>query len=122
MPAPAALPANAPAPAPLAATGAALDVADVPESSRTYFANACSTCHGPRGGGDGMVSAALNPKPRNFGDKSWQRSVTDEALKKIILEGGAAVGKSAAMPPNPSLAEDAETLNGLVKLIRAFGT
>jgi uncharacterized membrane protein len=119
MPTLAAPPITAPAPAPVAATGAA---ADVPESARTYFANVCSNCHGPRGAGDGMLSAALNPKPRNFSDKAWQQSVTDEDLRKIILEGGEAVGKSAAMPPNPPLAQDAQTLDGLVKLIRTFGT
>jgi hypothetical protein len=32
------------------------------------------------------------------------------------------VGKSAAMPPNPPLEQDAQTLEGLVKLIRTFGT
>jgi uncharacterized membrane protein len=113
-------PVPAPAPAALPDT-AGTSLADVPESSRNYFASVCSTCHGPRGGGDGTVAAALNPKPRDFGDKDWQRNITDEAIKKIILEGGAAVGKSAVMPPSPMLAEDAETLNGLVKLIRAFG-
>ena len=105
--------------APVAATGAA---ADVPESARTYFANVCSNCHGPRGAGDGMLSAALNPKPRNFSDKAWQESVTDEYLEKVILKGGESVGKSAAMPPNPPLEQDAQTLDGLVKLIRTFGT
>jgi mono/diheme cytochrome c family protein len=122
MPELAAPPATLPAPPPPdAATVNALNAAEVPESSRTYFANVCSTCHGPKGGGDGVVSAALNPKPRNFHDKSWQQSISDEALKKIILEGGAAVGKSPVMPPNPTLAEDSKTLDGIVKLIRAFG-
>jgi mono/diheme cytochrome c family protein len=111
-------------PAPVAPAGGSTEtaLAEVPESSRKVFASVCSTCHGPKGGGDGMVAAALTPKPRNFGDKTWQRNTTDEAIKKVILEGGAAVGKSAVMPPNPSLASDAETLNGLVKLIRVYGT
>ncbi len=122
MPDLAAPPATVPAPPPPdAATVNALNAAEVPESSRTVFANVCSTCHGPKGAGDGIAAAAMNPKPRDFSDKDWQRSVTDEALKKIILEGGPAVGKSPLMPPNPTLAEDAKTLDGLVKLIRAFG-
>ena len=114
-------PVAAPAPAAATTTTAGTSLADIPESSRNYFASVCSTCHGPKGAGDGALSAALNPKPRNFSDKAWQQSTTDEALKKVIVEGGAAVGKSAVMPPNPALAEDTETLNGLVKLIRAFG-
>ncbi|OJT21439.1 hypothetical protein BO221_26840 [Archangium sp. Cb G35] len=107
--------------APAEAPTAGANQADIPESARNYFASVCSTCHGPNGAGDGTVAAALDPKPRNFGDKAWQQSTTDEAIKKIIVEGGASVGKSLVMPPNPSLADDAETLNGLVKLIRAFG-
>jgi uncharacterized membrane protein/cytochrome c5 len=122
MPEFAAPPVIAPAPAAVAAaTRAAPNMAEVPESARTYFATVCSTCHGAKGAGDGAVAAALNPRPRDFSDKAWQQSVTDEALRKIILEGGAAVGKSPVMPPNPPLAEDAQTLDGLVKLIRAFG-
>jgi mono/diheme cytochrome c family protein len=110
-----------PTPAPAPAQAPTVNVADVPESSRTLFANVCSTCHGPKGGGDGIVAASMNPKPRNFGDKAWQQGVTDEHLKKVILEGGPSVGKSPLMPPNPTLRDDSQTLDGLVKLIRAFG-
>jgi uncharacterized membrane protein/cytochrome c551/c552 len=111
----------APAPTAATTTTAGNSLEDIPESARNYFASVCSTCHGPKGAGDGMLSAALNPKPRNFADKAWQQSTTDEALKKVIVEGGVSVGKSAVMPPNPALADDAKTLDGLVKLIRAFG-
>ncbi|MFL5351071.1 urate hydroxylase PuuD [Archangium sp.] len=119
MPAFTAPPAAAPAPAPT--TLASAKLADVPESSRTLFAAVCSNCHGPNGHGDGTLAAAINPKPRNFSDKAWQQTITDENLKKVILGGGAAVGKSPVMPPNPGLADDAKTLDGLVKLIRVFG-
>ena len=94
-------------------------VADDP--ARTYFATVCSSCHGASGAGDGLAAAALNPKPRNFTDAAWQASVTDEHLKKIILEGGPSVGKSVLMPPNPGLAEEPATIDGLVKMIRGFG-
>ena len=52
------------------------------------FMERCSTCHGLNGAGDGQGAAALNPKPRNFQDKDWQTSVTDEHIEKIIKEGG----------------------------------
>ena len=67
------------------------------------FSTRCTPCHGAQGKGDGPASAGLEPKPRNFTDPSWQSGVTDEHIEKIIVYGGAAVGKSPAMPPNPDL-------------------
>ena len=67
------------------------------------FATRCFTCHGSLGKGDGPGSAGLTPKPRDLTSPEWQASVTDEHIEKIIAFGGIAVGKSAAMPPNPDL-------------------
>lgn len=96
----------------------------IPESARqearTIFDSRCTTCHGPRGGGDGPASAGLNPKPRNFQDKAWQGSVKDDYIVSIIKSGGAAVGKSPAMPPNPDLAEKTEVLNALAAHVRGL--
>jgi mono/diheme cytochrome c family protein len=90
--------------------------------ARRMFSTICATCHGSGGHGDGPASQALNPKPRNYTDKAWQASVTDDDIKKIILLGGQAVGKSAVMPAQPQLQNQPEVLNEIVKLIRAFGT
>jgi cytochrome c553 len=89
--------------------------------ARRQFQTICATCHGPGGKGDGQAAAALNPKPRNYTDKAWQASVTDEEIKKIILGGGQAVGKSPVMPAQMQLANQPEVLDELVKIIRAFG-
>ena len=78
-------------------SGAAMDEA------KAIFATRCTPCHGGEGKGDGAASAGLNPKPRNFTDPAWQSSVTDEHVEKIVKFGGAAVGKSPAMPNNPDL-------------------
>ena len=78
-------------------------------------------CHGEDGKGDGPASAALNPKPRNYTDHEWQKSVSDEQIKKTITGGGASMGKSPLMPAQPDLAAKPETLDGLVKIIRGFG-
>jgi len=50
----------------------------------------------------------------------WQESVTDEHLKKIVVEGGPAVGKSPGMPPNPDLKGKDEVVSALVKVVRDF--
>ncbi len=88
--------------------------------ARTVFETRCVVCHGNHGAGDGPGAAALNPKPRAFADASWQASVSDEQIKKTIVEGGAAVGKSVAMAPNPDLKDKPEALSALVKIVRDF--
>jgi len=89
--------------------------------ARRVFQTICATCHGPSGRGDGQAAAALNPKPRNYTDKTWQASVTDDDISKIILLGGQAVGKSPIMPAQPQLKDQPEIVAELVKIIRGFG-
>ncbi|HUM11405.1 MAG TPA: c-type cytochrome [Myxococcaceae bacterium] len=97
-----------------AAAPAGPSAADIKEADE-IFAGRCTPCHGPKGRGDGPASAGLTPKPRNFTDAAWQTKVTDEHIEKIVLYGGAAVGKSPAMPPNPDL----EQYPGIIKGLRA---
>lgn len=94
---------------------------DATAEAKKLFGERCATCHGAEGKGDGAASAALNPKPRNYTDQEWQKTVTDQDLRDIIVKGGAGVGKSPLMPPNPDLADKPEVVNGLVALIRSFG-
>jgi len=88
--------------------------------AKTLFGQRCVPCHGAVGKGDGPASAGLNPKPRAFGDLEWQKSVTDEHLVKIIRLGGAAVGKSAAMPNNPDVTEPVAV--ALKDIVRGFAS
>ena len=91
------------------------------EEAKTMFAQLCSTCHGTDGTGNGPAAANLEPKPRNYTDQAWQASVTDDDLRKIIVEGGGAVGKSPMMPPNPQLKDKPQVVDELVKIVRSFG-
>lgn len=88
--------------------------------AKTYFKTRCVVCHGETGAGDGPGAAALDPKPRTFSDASWQDKVTDDHLKKVITEGGAAVGLSPGMPAHPDIKKKPEVLDELVKLVREF--
>lgn len=90
------------------------------DQSQKMFQMMCAVCHGFDGKGHGPGADMLDPKPRDYTDATWQASVTDEYLKKVILEGGAANGKSPAMPGQPQLKDQPEVLDGLVKIIRAF--
>jgi mono/diheme cytochrome c family protein len=86
----------------------------------TIFKSRCSTCHGMEGKGNGPAAVTLNPKPRNYTDPVWQKSVTDDHIRETIIKGGAAVGKSPMMAPNPDLADKPAVVDALVKRIRAF--
>lgn len=91
------------------------------KEAQKIFSTRCTTCHGPEGRGDGPASKGLDPQPRDFHEADWQDSVTDEHIEQIIMYGGAAVGKSAAMPANPDLAGKPEVVDALRAHIRELG-
>lgn len=119
-PAAATEPATAPAAEPAAAPAEPVAVAAPVASVESVFKGRCAPCHGDTGKGDGPGGAALTPKARSFADAEWQKTATDDNIKKAILYGGAAIGKSPVMPSQPDL-EGKPELEGLVKLIRSFG-
>ena len=88
--------------------------------ARFKWKTLCATCHGREGKGDGAAGLKLDPRPRNFQDPSWQSSVTDEYLIRLIVEGGAAVGKSAQMPASPDMKSRPADLKSLVGKIRSL--
>ena len=114
---PAASPAASAPGAPPAAAPAAPSAA---QQAKEIFASRCATCHGVSGAGNGTASASLDPKPRNFHDPQWQQSVTDEHIEQIIQYGGAAVGKSPAMPSNPDLTSKPEVVAALRAYVRSL--
>lgn len=108
----------APAAAP-AASVAPTAVDPVAEATQ-IFTLRCTPCHGPTGAGDGPASKALVPPPRNFGDATWQASVTDTHIEQIIQYGGTAVGKSPTMPANPDLTSKPAVVTALRAHIRGL--
>jgi uncharacterized membrane protein len=117
-PGPMALPSFSPPPQ--AAPGAP-ETPQTPEAKATaLFETVCATCHGPDGKAATPAAMALSPKPRAYTDGEWQKSVTDEHLAKVIVEGGPGVGKSPLMPANPDLAKQPEVVQALVKKVRSF--
>lgn len=104
---------------PAAAPATQVTAAEIAEAQAT-FSSLCFTCHGASGHGDGPGAQALDPKPRSFADAAWQASVTDEHIKKVIVFGGAAVGKSPMMPAQPQYKGKDAVLNALVQIVRSF--
>jgi len=81
----------------------------------------CSRCHGLDGRGQPELEAAPATKPRpDFTSEAWQRSVTDDRIKKAIVGGGRALGMSEEMPPFGTFFSD-DDLELLVDQVRAFG-
>ena len=90
------------------------------QAANVLFTNVCSTCHGTDGTGNGPAAESLPVKPRNYTDAAWQAATTDEAIAKIIVEGGQAVGKSPMMPAQSQLKDKPEVVAELVRIIRGF--
>jgi mono/diheme cytochrome c family protein len=88
--------------------------------AQQIFTTRCFACHGTEGRGDGPASGGLDPKPANFHDPAWQGRVDDAHIEQVIQFGGAAVGKSAAMPSNPDLTSKPEVVAALRVHIRGL--
>ncbi len=89
--------------------------------AESIFGERCAVCHGDNGEGNGPGSSNLNPKPVNFHNQKWQRSISDAQIAKAIVYGGQAVGLSASMAPNPDLESKPEIVAALVERIRKLG-
>ena len=79
----------------------------------------CSSCHGD-GSGNGHVAATLKAKPRNLRLESWQDSVNDEHIRRVISGGGASVALNADMPAFKDKLSRAE-IRSLVQYVRQLG-
>ncbi len=101
------------------AGGSGISAAAVAEADNIYSTR-CATCHGATGRGDGPGAANLDPKPRDYSDQAWQKTVTDEDIEKTIVYGGAAVGKSPLMVANPDLSGKPDVVKALREKVRAF--
>jgi mono/diheme cytochrome c family protein len=64
---------------------------------RQLFRQYCATCHGDEGKGDGQNESMLNPAPPDF---TGLKRLQDVAyVRRAIVEGSAAVGRSPLSPP-----------------------
>jgi len=94
-------------------------------AGKVVFDTNCMTCHGMTGKGDGPLSAALDPKPRDLSIGEFKFDTdgdgtagSDTDLKNVITQGAMAFGGSALMAPWPALS-DADVAN-LIAYIRTL--
>jgi len=104
-----------------AATASAEEIpaAAVTEAA-TIWQTRCTTCHGAAGKGDGAAAVALTPKPRDLSSATWQGTVTDAHIEKIIAEGGQSVALSPLMPANPDLVSKPDVIKALRAHVRSL--
>ena len=91
-------------------------------AAERFYREKCRRCHGDRGGGDGAYAESLVPRPTDFRSGSWQSRISDEEIRRVLLEGGGALGKSLLMPAFPELRGQVQLLRVLIKKIRRFRT
>lgn len=80
------------------------------------FHERCELCHGPNGMGDGPGGATLNPKPRNFHDTAYMKTLSDDQIFQTIMNGKAGTG----MPPWKGIVSESEARSLILK-VRSFG-
>jgi mono/diheme cytochrome c family protein len=102
-----------------AASGLRLfDQANSAADGQKLFETRCFVCHGRDGKGDGPSATGLAEKPQDLTDPNWQKSNSDDLIRIVIKDGGVAIGKTGAMPPNPDLTP--EQIQGLVAFVRSL--
>ncbi len=92
-----------------------------PKAGEAVYRKAdCADCHGAAGAGDGAKGQKLKEKPSNWtAGGGGLKGLDDEAIFRVIAEGGRAVGRSKGMPAYPKLSE-AEVWS-LVAFVKTLG-
>jgi mono/diheme cytochrome c family protein len=85
----------------------------IKKGNTLFEGNNCAACHGETGLGDGMMAAALNPKPANLTDKKRMEAFSDGELFWLISEG------KSAMPPFKDTLKKTDIWN-LVNYVRSL--
>ncbi len=57
------------------------------EMGKKVYANACASCHGLKGDGNGPVGANLNPKPRNLVNDKFKNGDKPQQVLASITKG-----------------------------------
>jgi cytochrome c oxidase cbb3-type subunit 3 len=96
------------------------------ESAADNYKAYCVQCHGMEGNGKGVNVRDMSVQPRDHTDAKSMSGRSDEALFKVIKEGGSSISKSVLMPPWAGTLSD-EEIKDLVQHLRTlckcqFGT
>ena len=84
------------------------------ERALELYKQRCVKCHGVKSNGRGPLSSNLTPKPTNLRSNVWYRSTNPQKIRRVILGGGGAIGKTILMPANPDLRNKPKLMDALV--------
>lgn len=87
------------------------------EQAKILFKERCAQCHGVQGDGRGPLAKKLDPRPTNLTSSFWFQSTDRKKIKRVILGGGGAIGKSILMPANPDLRTKPKLVAALIEHI-----
>ena len=87
------------------------------EEAKRIFRQRCTRCHGKIGNGRGSLASQLSPRPTDLTNPYWYQTTTPKKLKRVILGGGGAIGKSILMPANPDLRNKPRVVAALIQYI-----
>lgn len=90
------------------------------EKGAAAYKTYCAMCHGDTGKGDGLASAALTPKPRNFTDKEVMAEISDKEIFTAIKDGGPAVGKSPLMVAWGAVLGNDQNIHDVAAFVRSL--
>jgi len=71
----------------------------IQQKGKELYEHYCVLCHGSGGQGDGFNAYNLKPRPQNFTDAAFMRSLSDTDVIDVIKGGGRSIGRSVLMPP-----------------------
>ena len=89
------------------------------ESAADNYKAYCVQCHGMAGNGKGVNVRDMSVNPRDHTDAKAMSGRSDEALFKVIKEGGTSISKSILMPPWAATLSD-EEIQDLVQHLRTL--
>lgn len=78
------------------------------KASAHLYDTYCAQCHGVQRNGKGVNTIGLSVQPRDHSDTVAMASLPRDQMIRAIKDGGAAVNKSALMPPWSSVLTDQE--------------
>lgn len=68
------------------------------EEGLTLYKIHCAKCHGKQGKGNGLMSADLDPKPRDLSDPTVMDDISDWMHYVVVRDGSEALDLSNQMP------------------------
>ena len=87
------------------------------EEAMRIFRERCTRCHGSKGNGRGHLASHLSPRPTDLTNPFWYKTTNPKKLKRVIIGGGGAIGKSVLMPANPDLRNKPKVVAALIQYI-----